>query len=311
MGIIYLSTNRTNLKKYIGQTIAPLQQRKSEHLYIASRPGDTRNTPFTSAIRKHGPDNFSWEILLSCNEEHLNHYESKAIEMNYSLCSQHGYNVKDSAGTGCRSCVAHKRKYLKDCDLPAGVTATPTGFGVRLRSGQQKYFTAQWLTMEEKLQQAVDWLQIARRNPDKAPGRKMKRFVDEDDDLPAGVYRAKNGYYVSVGVHKKSFKKMQLYTLSELKVQAIQYATKIKESDSVDFHQLVVSYVDSDCEKNSKYLVKCTSVIEDFNSKSELAMSSVKFRKYCQALGFYVREINRKGIRRGYYFMGIRLKVVS
>ncbi len=60
MGIIYCYTNRITGKKYIGQTIHP-DQRKRNHLHEATMKNS--DYYFHRSIRKHGIENFTYEIL--------------------------------------------------------------------------------------------------------------------------------------------------------------------------------------------------------------------------------------------------------
>jgi group I intron endonuclease len=77
-GIIYCATNSINNKKYIGQTVNTLKQRKREHLSSAKR-GDRFS--FQKAINKYGKDNFTWEIIdYADNQEELDKKEIYWIE---------------------------------------------------------------------------------------------------------------------------------------------------------------------------------------------------------------------------------------
>jgi group I intron endonuclease len=87
MGIIYCYTNKVTGKKYIGQTIHP-EQRKRNHLHEAmERDSDYY---FHRSIRKHGWDNFDYEVLEE-NVENLNERENHYIGM-YDTLWPNGYN---------------------------------------------------------------------------------------------------------------------------------------------------------------------------------------------------------------------------
>lgn len=226
--VVYMAKNNVNGKKYVGQT-ANFDLRKREHLYMASRPQDSRNTPFTRALHRYGHESFTWDVLFVCNLQDVNMYEAKAIRFHYSLCSEHGYNVKDGSGEGCRSSGQHRRKHASDDSLPKGITRTPTGYAVRLRDGQHRCFTAQWVSMDSKLNAAMDWLQAA--SVGQGLPRKMKRRNDMDDALPSGVYRVKNGYDVrKKGFPCKSFTASSQYSQMELMQMALQYFHNLGES---------------------------------------------------------------------------------
>lgn len=63
---IYLITNRTNHKKYVGKTKLTIEQRFRGHI-SSSKSGS--NTIFHKAIRKYGAKNFSVELLEESNRE--------------------------------------------------------------------------------------------------------------------------------------------------------------------------------------------------------------------------------------------------
>lgn len=60
MAIVYLATNSVNGKRYIGVTRKPLHMRMYQHHYAAKNGS---SMVFAKAIRKHGKDAFSFEIL--------------------------------------------------------------------------------------------------------------------------------------------------------------------------------------------------------------------------------------------------------
>jgi len=60
MCTIYCYTNKITGKKYVGQTIHP-EQRKRNHIHEATKKGS--DYYFHKSIRKHGIENFSYEVL--------------------------------------------------------------------------------------------------------------------------------------------------------------------------------------------------------------------------------------------------------
>lgn len=89
MGIIYCYTNKITGKKYIGQTINPIQ-RKRNHLHEATK----RNSEyyFHRSIRKHGWKNFEYEILEETDS--LTEREAHYIKTMNTLWPN-GYNQLD------------------------------------------------------------------------------------------------------------------------------------------------------------------------------------------------------------------------
>lgn len=87
-GIIYKATNITNDKAYIGQTILSLSERKGRHIADIPR----LNTYFSRALKKHGPENFKWEIVSKCySAEELNNVEIEMIRECNTF--KNGYNM--------------------------------------------------------------------------------------------------------------------------------------------------------------------------------------------------------------------------
>ena len=98
MGFIYKVTNLVNGKIYIGQTRNTIEQRKSTHTHSAKYHKD--NTIFHNSIRKHGVDNFSWEIVCKCLEELLDDMERGYIKKYKSMYYESGYNMITGGHSG-------------------------------------------------------------------------------------------------------------------------------------------------------------------------------------------------------------------
>lgn len=95
MGIIYKATNNINNKVYIGQTIQPLNTRKSIHKYHALNDNskEYKNNHFYNAIRKYGWENFSWEVIDTADTyEELDNKERYWINHYDSI--NNGYNIR-------------------------------------------------------------------------------------------------------------------------------------------------------------------------------------------------------------------------
>lgn len=104
--IVYMATNKTNGKIYIGQTIYDLNKRRCGH--IASAKGATDGFYFHNAIRKYGPDNFDWEVLDSARDiDELNDLEVFFIKLFKSFGE--GYNL-NAGGRNFKHSGETKRK---------------------------------------------------------------------------------------------------------------------------------------------------------------------------------------------------------
>lgn len=86
---IYLATNTTNGKRYVGQTSQRLRRRIRAHI------NDGRcETLLAKAIRRHGEASFEWEILAECNDPHTaDEIEQKYIrDLGTHCATGKGYN---------------------------------------------------------------------------------------------------------------------------------------------------------------------------------------------------------------------------
>lgn len=115
---IYIVTNLTNSKHYIGLTNHSMQHRWKEHLNSANSCAD--DYVFHKAIRKYGADNFEIRLL----EDNLSKEQAQAQERYYiSLydtyySSGHGYNM-----TYGGECNDHKKGELSYCAKITNVQA--------------------------------------------------------------------------------------------------------------------------------------------------------------------------------------------
>lgn len=83
---IYLITNLINNKKYIGQTFNP-SKRWKEHC--------RKNQLISKAIKKHGKENFSFDILeMHYNQDDVDNAETRLIKCHSSHVSENGYNIE-------------------------------------------------------------------------------------------------------------------------------------------------------------------------------------------------------------------------
>lgn len=91
MPIVYLLTNITNGKRYVGKTVRTLDVRWQGHMDSARR-GDT-DMLVCRAIHKHGPDAFTRRALEECDEGTLSDREAHWVRELATHVSQGGYNL--------------------------------------------------------------------------------------------------------------------------------------------------------------------------------------------------------------------------
>ena len=103
MRYIYVFRNLVNGKVYVGQTINPLR-RKSGHLCAAKRGDDY---PLPRSMRKHGIENFLFEVIEECDDAVINEREKFWIAHLDSRNPDKGYNLHIG---GCSTTIESHRK---------------------------------------------------------------------------------------------------------------------------------------------------------------------------------------------------------
>lgn len=93
-GLIYKATNKINNKCYIGKTEFSLEKRKHQHKKASTNSKDF--SLFYKSIKKHGWDNFIWEILETPTLKQLNKREKYYIGKYGTLNIAKGGNGGDT-----------------------------------------------------------------------------------------------------------------------------------------------------------------------------------------------------------------------
>jgi hypothetical protein len=219
-GIIY-KLSFPNNKEYIGQTVQEFQDRLKKHFSAARTCKEGGCVALNSAIRKYGAANVKHEILLICNENQLDYYEQKSIEL-YNTLSPNGYNLmlggnsnktmsdttkaKMSESAKNRDTSAY-RKNPKSFDLPKYLIYFKDdryeGYKISKHPNcESKYFYDKNKTLEENKIAALEFLRKLNNGELKV---EKKVF-----DLPFGIQKYGRGYriyYVHPGQsrHIKNF----------------------------------------------------------------------------------------------------------
>ncbi len=122
MGIIYCATNLMNGKQYVGQSIAELDVRRNGHENDARKKKPSGC--FHHALKKYGPDAFTWEVLIANAEyDEIDFLEIYFIEK-LGTFSPNGYNMTLGGGgfSGGHTEEAKKKisAFVKGRPKPAG-----------------------------------------------------------------------------------------------------------------------------------------------------------------------------------------------
>lgn len=98
MPYIYKITNTKNDKVYIGKTLDTIKNRWMEHCHDYKKER-CENRPLYAAMRKHGVENFSIEVVEECDASILSEREKYWIE--YFGSFKYGYNATEG-GDGAK-----------------------------------------------------------------------------------------------------------------------------------------------------------------------------------------------------------------
>lgn len=108
MGFIYLITDNTNGKQYVGQTVDTIQHRfqrghirSAKRLQRARDEKDTKyicyNEYFYGSMLSHGIENFSVQMIVEVNDDELDDMEIYFIK-EYNTLRPNGYNLTSGGG---------------------------------------------------------------------------------------------------------------------------------------------------------------------------------------------------------------------
>jgi group I intron endonuclease len=91
MGTIYIATNLTNQKQYVGRTVQNFKNRKNSHIKLSKE--ENPKFFFHKAIKKYGVDSFKW-ICIEYPKKELNEMEMFWIKT-LGTKAPNGYNLTD------------------------------------------------------------------------------------------------------------------------------------------------------------------------------------------------------------------------
>jgi hypothetical protein len=95
---LYLITNKVNGKQYVGITINPLWQRFNGHKHAAIKK--KLNTKLYNAMRLHGVENFSIDLIRSDARSFAELQQQEIDEINKRNSIENGYNVSPGGSIG-------------------------------------------------------------------------------------------------------------------------------------------------------------------------------------------------------------------
>lgn len=260
MGYIYLirCTVPGNKKVYVGQTIGTVPARFNGHKSAARYnqkylDGDVEAShnkrgmcsKLYRAVNKYGEDNFTIEILEECDDSMLDELETMFIEEFDSVAN--GYNLKSGGNSSkhseetkallkiknaenMKTTFKQFRKHDELDDLPMYCIyiKKPKTTGVAiykhpLLPSRKEFTVNKYGTMENAKQALKDFLIDL-----EAKGVTETKITKRDADLPKGIRKIKNSYFVDKTVkgttYRKSFSGL---TDEENKQNAIAYVNSL------------------------------------------------------------------------------------
>jgi len=192
-GEVYMITNITTGKRYIGQAVSYLSSGRKYGAFgrwnghVAASKQTKPTQLISEAICKFGSDDFSIEILVICNLKDLDYYEKKFISV-FNTIYPNGYNVAEGGNANKRSSIETRQliseqkrflyvseedrtkiensmKQLHIDEIPQGIVYQHNtniedykeGFVVSIDDGKKKSFTLGSLSLTEKLRMAIDY----------------------------------------------------------------------------------------------------------------------------------------------------------
>ncbi len=256
MGLVYLIRCKINNKVYIGQTINSLRSRWNGHTSSARYHKDYLNgdkeaphnkhgtcSKLYRAMNKHGIENFSIEILeeeYNDDSDLLNMMEEQYITEFNSVAE--GYNLKAGGNSSkhsdetkallkiknsenMKTTFKQFRKHDIIADLPMYCIyikkAKTEGVAINKHPlcARKEFTISKYNTMQDAKIALMEYL-----NALEASGVEKEKFIKKDIDLPKGVRKIKNSYFVDKTVKGQTFRKaFSGQTDEENKNNAINY----------------------------------------------------------------------------------------
>lgn len=217
-GVVYLIQNMLNGKKYVGQTVRPLETRFNEHT--------RQNTFIGRAIRKYGKENFRYGVIKSCASKSEMDYWEKFFIAALKTKSPKGYNLTDG-GTGfteeVRAKMSAKQKgvsrSLQHCaNISAGQRGNSPFKNLTAEIDKMKLAYTSLAKLLGLTHQTISLKIRGQQNftdKDKVKladifGKPIEYLMERTDGLPARISKAQVGMKVSVSRKCNSpFKNLQ------------------------------------------------------------------------------------------------------
>lgn len=241
--LIYMLTFPSD-RRYIGQTSRTYEERMKSHKNSINSSHGCRLVK--AAIKKYGWDSVIKEVLVLCDKDSLDSYETKFIDI-YNTLAPNGYNL-ETGGHGNKVISTSSRKLMSDAqkkrdnrvfrksaetkDLPKFIGKVnqqySKGYKIsRHPSCPYKNFCNKNKSDAENLQEAKEFL-------DKLDTNEVTVVARPKKTLPVGILAVKGGFRVELrdpvhGRYTKMFNHGS-YTIEEQYKMALVHMIQIKLS---------------------------------------------------------------------------------
>ncbi len=231
-------------KRYIGQTIQPVEKRWKQHIDSANREYKDNCKVLNKSIRKYGCKHFTIEILEECKDEELDTKEQYYIQLQNTMVP-HGMNIKFGGRSGRHNDLSktlisqsllgrvvslesrEKLSSTTNPDLPMYMIKMNNGYRVcNHPMGPEKRFICKTKPIEYNYKRAIEYLM-------KLNSLKEPILVHKDTNKELYIQKHKNGYCVKHPNTKPKYFVSKSLTTNELYELALKYLNEIKSKSAV------------------------------------------------------------------------------
>ncbi len=318
----------SNLEKKGGKS------RWNQHCTSALSNGTSQfNSEFHKAIREHGKDSFTLEILCTCHKNELNDLEKFYIKK-FNTLHPNGYNMTEGGSDGKHCELANKKKCVKrrdysdeskqnmskgqigkryeekprknqdDTNLPKNIAAIRRNgelLGYQVKKFPMGIDTKEYIykTFKNKahpeiaLEKATEYLEFLKQEYEK----KVKDYKEEQDSIEQSKKLKLPKYPDNVFPFVKDMKLIGYYVKG------------LTDYNNTPIPKRI--FINNTLNVNYEHVTKFLKLVKDFNDKKETPKDwlTIELPKYTrdEHLPKYIRKLMSKGEESGYrvdYYIG-------
>ena len=187
---IYIITGPDKMQ-YVGQSVQVVASGRSKGAlgrfkqHLARAKGGYRDSSYLyNAMRKHGPDSFTMEVLSVCKKEQANDEEVAAIKQ-HNTFYPHGYNLTRGGSDDTPRRAAAKAARASNDEWKQKISVANKG----------RQLTEEQL---QRMKAAIKGRTISVQQREKNSRAHIARVIVRKDDLPRNITKVRGGYAVRV-----------------------------------------------------------------------------------------------------------------